>query len=394
MVDDGAGGADVRAQARTVLERHWEDKRGYCVPNAATYPHLWLWDSCFHAVIWAHLDDDRATRELDAALAGQLPGGLVPHMRYGAVPPDTWLGPRATTSSLAQPPMYGHAVKVLLSRGLAVSAETVARARRGLDWLWSRRRTERDLVYVVHPWEAGNDHSPRWDRWGAPGRSRTDYDRATRSAWNKAGMSAVEFDEDGAATWSSTFVVCPAGFNAYVAFNLAELAEALDDRVLADRAGRLSAAMDEHLWDEGQQLWADLPVVGGGDGLVTTPISDGAMGALVTADTARAHGALAQLDRPDRFGAPFGPTNVARTNPAYDPRAYWRGVAWPPLSYLLWLAQRRWGADEEAGALARRTRDAAVRSGWAEFWDPESGEGLGAIPQSWTGLVLAMPADR
>jgi glycogen debranching enzyme len=117
------------------------------------------------------------------------------------------------------------------------------------------------------------------------------------------------------------------------------------------------------------------------------------MGALVATNASRATAALAQLEMADRFSAPFGPTNVARSDPAYDPRMYWRGVAWPPLNYLLWLALRRWRRFDQADILALRTREAAFRNGWAEYWDPETGEGLGAIPQSWTGLVLAMTPD-
>jgi hypothetical protein len=393
MVDPESD-AELRDAVGSLLERHWDDARGFCVPNPVLYPHLWLWDSCFHAIIWAHLGDERAARELDAVLTGQLPGGLVPHMRYGGVAPDAWLGPLPTTSSLAQPPMYAHAIRVLLDGGIAVSSNSIARAQRGLDWLWSHRRTEQGLLYVVHPWEAGNDHSPRWDGWGAPGRTLDDYDRAARSAWNRARMADVTFDEDGAAAWSSTFVVCPAGFNAYVAYNLAELAHVLDDTELADRSQQLTAAMDDQLWDGEQGLWADLSVVGNEAALVSTPISDGVMGALVTADAERANAALDQLGVADRFDAPFGPTNVARSDPAYDPRMYWRGVAWPNLNYLLWLAMRRWRRFDDAAALARRTRTAAVRSGWAEYWDPETGTGLGAVPQSWTGLVVAMAPDE
>jgi len=363
------------------------------VPNPATYPHLWLWDSCFHAVVWAHLGDERASRELEAVLEGQLSDGLVPHMRYGGQAPDTWLGPLRTTSSLAQPPMFGHAVKVLLAHGITPSPQVVSRARRGLDWLWTHRRTELDLLYVVHPWETGNDHSPRWDGWGAPGRTRDDYDRAARTAWNKLRMGDVTFHDDGAAAWSSAFVACPAGFNAYVAFNLAELAQVLDDPTMAERARRIATAMDEHLWDDEQSLWADLALVGGHGSLDATPISDGVMGALVTSDAGRAEAALAQLELPHRFGARFGPTNVARSHPAYDPGMYWRGAAWPQLNYLLWLALRRWQRLDEATALALRTRGSAVRSGWAEYWDPETGAGLGAVPQSWTGLAVAMTVE-
>jgi hypothetical protein len=373
------------------MEAHWDETRGFCVPNPSTYPHLWLWDSCFHAVVWAHLGDPRATRELAAVLAGQLTEGLVPHMRYAGSAPDTWLGPVAGTSSLSQPPMFAHAAKVLAEHGFTPGAQVLARARRGLDWIWSRRRTHHGLLYVVHPWEAGNDHSPRWDDWGAPGRTALDYDQAARTAWNKQRMDDLTFHDDGAAAWSSTFVVAPAAFNAYAAFNMAELAHLLDDPELARRAASLADAMDVHLWDEEQQLWDDLAIVGGGPS-VRVPISDGVMGALATADRGRALAALDQLEDPQRFAAEFGPTNVARHHPAYDPAAYWRGAAWPHLSYLLWLAERRWGRTDRAAALADRTVSGALASGWAEYWNPETGEGLGATPQSWTALVVAMDA--
>lgn len=391
MSDVGDG--ELRHRVAALLEDHWDDARGYTVPNPSVYPHLWLWDSCFHAIVWATLGDARAGRELTAALAGQLPSGLVPHMRYGEAGPDTWLGPLERTSSLTQPPMYGHAARVLADHGMTPGEDLLIRARRGLDWLWDRRRTDLGLVYVVHPWEAGNDHSPRWDDWGGHGRTRADDDRAARTAWNKARMHDVAIADDGTASWSTSFVACPAGFNAYVAFNLRELATVLDDAVLGERAAVLAEAIDEHLWDAEEQLWADLPVVGGGPSC-RTPTSDGVLPALVTAEASRAAAALDQLADPTRFGAPFGPANVARTHPAYDPGTYWRGPAWPPLSYLFWLALDRRGLVDAAGDLRARTVEAAWRSGFAEYWDPEDGRGLGAVPQSWAGLVVAMAASR
>ena len=379
----------VRAEVRALLEAHWDEERGYCVPNPTTYPHLWLWDSCFHAIVWAHLGDQRAVTELEATLAGQLPGGLVPHMRYGGEPPDTFLGPLRETSSLTQPPMFGHAIRVVQQCGMRVPHRTLEQARRGLEWLWENRRTDDGLLFVVHPWEAGNDHSPRWDDWGAPGRTPADYDRAARTAWNKEVMHDVAFSDDGAAAWSSRFVACPAGFNAYAAFNLSELGDALDDDELRGWARQLADAIDAQLWAPDERLWVDAPVVGGGPS-VRTPISDGIMAALVTRDRDKAGSALDQLEEPDRFAAPFGPANVARSHPAYDPGMYWRGAAWPNLNYLLWLALRRWDRAAPAQMLAELTWAGARTSGWSEYWDAETGAGRGARPQSWTGLVLPM----
>ncbi|MET1085543.1 MAG: hypothetical protein ABWY04_00210 [Arthrobacter sp.] len=389
--DDGGtpDAAAVTVSVRQLMEAHWRADHGYSVPNPGTYPHLWLWDSCFHAIIWARLGDDRAVQELDAVLAGQLDNGMVPHMRYGGEGPDTWLGPLTKTSSLTQPPMFGHAVRVLSEAGIALSEDTVTKAKAGLDWLWEKRRTPEGLIYVVHPWEAGNDHSPRWDDWGAPGRTKEGYSRPARTAWNKERMKEVSFSADGAANWSTSFVSCPAAFNAYTAFNFRELAAVTGDAVLEARATELAAAMDEHLWDAEEQLWSDLAVVGGGPS-VRIPIGDGVMGALVTADLAKARTALKQLADPARFGSQFGPANVSREHPAYDPDTYWRGPAWPPLNYLFQQAFARQGMEAEAEWLAGLTARGAVTSGWAEYWNPENGRGLGAVPQTWAGLVIAM----
>lgn len=380
---------DLTERVAGLLQGNWIEEYGYCVPHRSTYPHLWLWDSCFHAIVWAALGDARAVRELDAVLHGQLDDGLIPHMRYGQQAPDTWLGPLSTTSSLAQPPMFGHAIRVLVDNGFMPSPESLEKARRGLDWLWNNRMTEDGLIYVVHPWEAGNDHGPRWDDWGAPGRVPEGYSRAARTQWNKDRMLDIAFASDGAAIWSSSFVAAPAAFNCYVAFNLRELAVVLADADMSDRADRLSAAIDDLLWDPEQGLWSDRAVVGGGES-VRVPISDGIMGALVTDDRRKAEAALQQLDDRRRFAAPFGPTNVARDHPSYDPGTYWRGPAWPPLNYLLWLAQRRWSRHAQADRLARQTMSAATKCGWAEYWNPETGAGLGSAPQSWAGLALAI----
>lgn len=383
----------LREDVRALLDNHWDADRGWCVPNPQTYPHLWLWDSCFHAIVWAHLDDPRAATELAAVVAGRTAGGMVPHMRYGGGPPDTWLGPLTGSSSITQPPLYGHAARVLAGRGIAVPTGTIEGMRQALDWLWGHRRDSNGLLYIVHPWEAGNDHSPRWDDWGAPGRTAEDYDRSARSAWNKARMLDVEFDADGAGLWSTSFVVCPASFNAYAAFSMAELAGLTGDTELLERSEALSAAMDALLWDEESGLWSDLALVGGGPS-VAIPISDGVMGALVTADEAKARRALGQLEDPGRFGADYGPGNVARTHPAYDPTMYWRGPAWPPLNYLFHLALRRWGMTDEADRVAQQTLAAARQNNWAEYWNPETGEPHGAAaPQTWTALVLAMDPE-
>jgi hypothetical protein len=382
----------ILTRARGVLEAHWRPEHGWTVPNAHTYPHLWLWDSAFHSIAWARLGDERAVPELLAILRGQIADGLVPHMRYAPGGPDTYLGPLPDRSSITQPPMYGHAIATLTAAGIDVSDEVRERATTALRWLWEHRRDpETGLIVIVHPWEAGNDHSPRWDGWGAPGRTKADYVQTVRSGWNKELLHACELDADGAAIWSSRFVAAPAGFNAYVAWNMRELAAVTGDAGLLDRATELADVIDQQLWNDKAGLWDDRAVVGGDGESIRTPISDGVMPALVTASAERANRALENLSDPAVFGGcPYGPANVSQSDASYDPDAYWRGAAWPNMSYLLWIAATRRGLTELADAIAEQTRAGAVASGWAEYWNPHDGTGHGAAPQSWTSLVATM----
>ncbi len=57
---------DVADAARTLLEGNWRegDYRGrhfaFSVPSPRSYPWQWYWDSCFHAIVRARYDQDRA----------------------------------------------------------------------------------------------------------------------------------------------------------------------------------------------------------------------------------------------------------------------------------------------------------------------------------------------
>ena len=83
----------LRQRALDILQAHWRPDVGYCVPNPATYPHQWLWDSAFHSVAWARLGDPRGVAELSSLVGGQLDCGMVPHMRYGPDPAGHLAGP-------------------------------------------------------------------------------------------------------------------------------------------------------------------------------------------------------------------------------------------------------------------------------------------------------------
>ncbi len=357
-----------------MMEAHWRPD-GHTVPNAGVYPWQWLWDSCFHAIIWAELGEpERAVTELRSALSVQDELGFVPHIRYAGMPsPHADLWGRPTTSSITQPPMYGHAVAELGRRGIEVPDDVRDRAVQGVRFLLDhRRRTAGGLVTVVHPWETGCDDSPRWDHW-VP-------DPWTVDRWfdvKGALLATVERAPGGAPLSNPSFAVAPAGFNALIAWNARELG-------LDEEADELAEALAAR-WHPALATWVDDGPSATTSGRVRTV--DALLPALVVPATHEAQRVAARhaLLDPTAFAASFGPPSVHRAEHAFDPRGYWRGSAWPQLTYLLWRA----GIAE----LGPRLVSGAEHSGLAEHWHPDSGEGLGARPQSWTGLAIVVTED-
>ncbi len=102
--------------------------------------------------------------------------------------------------------------------------------------------------------------------------------------------------------------------------------------------------------------------------------------------------ARAQLTDLAALGAPYGPRQVHRAEPTFDPAGYWRGSSWPQLTYLSWRAARWAGDGGSAASFQKSLSSAVLRNGFAEHWSPDSGDGLGASPQSWSTLAAVVSA--
>jgi hypothetical protein len=422
------GSSLPEATARMLYEA-WRAP-GYCVPNAQTYPHQWLWDSCFHALIWTGFHPERGVREVESALAHQLPSGFVPHMTYWQEPESArafW--GRGGTSTITQPPMYGHAVARLGAAGVAVPPTVMQRAAAGLlHLLESRTRTPSGLVAVFHPWETGCDDSPRWCPTDDPEWWRDRGRRLWRDVKHEL-VRSVRFDDDGTPVDNRGFVIGSVGFSALVAWNARELASVMTGeepsggwsngsssnrgesngarskvkgsdasgrsertarrlRVGADRLARAVAGR----WDRSLATWTDEPVSWGAlSSHSELPDPDPAvrtLDAMLALLIDHRADAVAELADGGGFNAGFGPRGVHRDEPGYDPDTYWRGPAWPQLGYLIWVALARAGSAPEAEQVRSALASGADRSGLAEFWNPDTGVGRGARPQTWTGLGL------
>jgi hypothetical protein len=431
----GAKTSGMSRLAAEVLRRN--DMGGWTRAAPELYPHQWSWDTGFIAVGLAHLDTARAARELRTLFAHQWRNGKVPHIVFNPeAPPESyfpgaehWISagefpdaPPAPpyTSALCQPPT--HAVGALRVWEVA-GGSTVARdflreiypkLLRWHRYLATARDPERSgLVTIYHPWESGTDNSPRWDSaleavevgdlppYGRqdlghvddPSERPTDAEYA-RYLWLVELIKRARCDERTLYR-SHPFLVKDVLFSAIlVAANeaLLEIAEAVgapdDERAeISTWAERGREGLDG-CWSPELGLSVDYDLRRDAS-LVARTVAGFAP--LVAGGSRRLGDLLRTLYSPDFLGHPglYRPLPPS-TSPAearFHPRSYWRGPVWPVLSWLLWRALTRAGEADLAATLRRVALEGLAEGGFAEYFEPLTGEPLGSDDQSWTAAV-------
>ena len=419
--------SDLKARSAAVMEAHWRQGKfakshkrwGYTCPNPERYEWQWLWDSCFHAVIWAELGQaDRGLLELETLLATMEPTGFLPHMNYVADPAaaqEFW--GRAGASSITQPPMFGHAIAELVRRGADVPEGLAAKAAAALRFFLAHRIGEPSgLAILCHPWESGADDSLRWDSFYP-----VPYGYPSWQSEKTKLLESIQRDSYGTPLSNPLFPAESAWFTAVIAFNIAELASTTDAIAATEADGLVEAV--ENSWDDDLRTWVDavtneIPDAsiedvqarridavtsesqisddsagekGSPSSTSSAPTLEALLGILADHNEDRLAKVCEDLFNPQKYGAPYGPAGASQSHEAYDGHGYWRGAAWPQLTYLLSHALQAKGRHKEAQLLNTQLQNGAIASGFAEHWHPRTAHPDGATPQSWTALAAIQP---
>jgi glucosylglycerate hydrolase len=437
-----AGGLDdVNPLAAGVLRRN--GIKSWTKPAPTLYPHQWSWDSAFIALGLAHVDNRRARDELESLFASQWATGKVPHIVFNPEAPPKSYFPDAErwnssalsqdapsgshTSGLCQPPVHAIAVRRIWETSRGKEEERVERARRFLSanyprlFAWHRYlATARDpegsgLVTIYHPWESGTDNSPRWDSaleavevGDLPPYTRYDLQHVTdpshrptdaeydRYLWLLELLKRERYDE--AEIYDShPFLVKDVLSSAIlVAANeaLLEIARVVgapeaDLALIEAWIGRGRNGLDGQ-WDPALKLCLDYDLRAGKPARVRTIAGFAPLIAGGLTDE-RLQDLLERLDSPAFAGNPRLhrplPPSTSPEEPAFHPRSYWRGPVWPVANWLLWWSLIRAGEPARAAHIRRETIGQLAESGFAEYFEPFTGEPLGSHEQSWTAAI-------
>ncbi len=381
--------SEIARLAHGVLEASWAsgERRGvpyaYTRPSPTRYPWQWYWDSCFAAIVWRRFEAGRSRTELETLLGAMREDGFIGHVVFWDQP-LSWrrlvyynvTSRHAEMTGTIQPPLLAWAWRIAV--GDPAEEPRIARHH---EWLRANRDLDGDgLLWIVQPDESGLDSSPKYDEvWGRL--RHASYGFPLLVARNRhLGWDARRIRDRG---WP---VLCEVMTN--VLWNLARIA-----------AGEpsITPAIVDRLWDERRGLFLDEVQPGGARPAVSTWA---ALSPLALPDLPEEIGRRLveeHLLDPARYWLDVPPTSVSAQEPAFEPNRgpgwklrYWRGPTWVNAAWMLSIGLRRLGYEERADEMAARLTATVMREGLREYYDPNTGEGLGAREFAWTSLICEL----
>lgn len=386
--------SDVVLGAQRLLEGNWREGRtesglvfGYTCPDEAKYPDQFFWDSCFHALAWSRIDPTRAMRELRSLGAGQQATGLIGHTTF-------WQGPvrasraftynllhrRAFQTATIQPPLLGWVWADVAERAgdAQFAEEGRALIRRFHDYLDRARADADGLIGILQPDETGLDATPAYDLplgW----RSHPKVGFLALQAFNR--RRGYDYRR----------VVADGGFHATdVLVNVAwilgwEGLARLGDPEAAARAEQLTEALVKRLFDRKAGIFfaegpsGDLLRVSTWAGLA--PLALNRLPADIGHRIVNEH-----LLNPQCFWLDYPVPSTAACEQSFVPGSdrylwierYWRGPTWLFSTWFILRGLLRLGYEAQTTHLVDRTLALVRRSGFREYFNPITGEGMGA----------------
>lgn len=428
--------ASLSDQAKAVLKAN--DRGTFTVPAAGIYPHQWLWDSCFIAIGQAHYDVERAKMELLSLLRAQWKNGMLPHMIFSPGIKQaryhgdwrSWLSPLSpddvSTSGITQPPMLAEAVvrvgeKLPLTERRSWYRQMWPHLLAYHEWLYSERDPHGEgLVLLIHPWETGLDNTPPWMAelrqhllpwWirliaklhvdGALSIFRSDtriVDPAERldniealALYDaKLRLRRKAYDTDKILD-HSLFSIEDLTFNCILIranTHLQKIALSIREEVPPGLLKRMKSAEDalEQLWDpyDGQYFSRDFVT----HRLLTEPSIATFMPLYAGSITKERAAQIVKLLESERlFGTAFPVPSTPVNSAWFNPVCYWQGPTWVNMNWLIIDGLKRYGYHQHAEALREATLEMVANAGWREYFNPLTGEGLGAKDFSWTAAL-------
>ncbi|MCA9361647.1 hypothetical protein KC845_03780 [Candidatus Kaiserbacteria bacterium] len=386
------------------------DGNFYTLPSSELYPFQWLWDSCFHALIYNQLGDtDHAKQELLSATAKPLPNGLLPHIIYWQKPPagvswgreqrgdviDAAWGTEGV-SAITQPPLIARAV---------LDTYQHTQDDKFLKTIWPRlvnyfsylrnQRTYQDteLLYIINPDESGEDNSPRYDTALSLSPRHSKEDSLDKRIDLMHANATCQYDTK--VCMLDHFAVIDVGFNAIYLDGLeamSTLSKILEEDNLLHQYKNVSKKLADEM--RNKLLVGDvylsfnilnkqsIPILTWN---IFMPLFCGLLSKIEAKDLVTNY-----LLNPTLFYTSYGIPTTALNEISFDDSedGFWRGPIWHAPHFFIEQGLRRYGFSNLANELNIKSLNLIKQSGFREHYHHKTGQGLGATGFTWGALTL------
>ncbi len=404
---------EIRRLAKDLLTGNlvYGDDFFYTCPSVGTYQHQWLWDSCFHAIVWSHFNPQNAKKELITLIKKQFSNGSVPHMNYwksasGLIPRlADWLygriWPEKNRSRITQAPVIAQAVEVVFNatQDQNFLEQMIKPLQNYFDWIHLERneRISGDgLVSVVHPWETGMDLLPIWDH----------IHHIKRLFTLRAGLwlskiikkyNKVDWDIEKIKELD-LFLVKDVAFNViYILnlFSLANLCDSLDQREDGDiyraRAKAAIMALEKKCWDDKTDFFYSIHSI---EDTILPEITISGLFPICLDITRKKLDALVKehLLNENEFWLPYPIPSVAKSSSKFKAKGssmvLWRGPTWLNCNWYIVKGLQHHGFDAYASEIIQKMVEMIKISGFREQYNPFTAQAYGAKNFGWSTLIV------
>ena len=381
-------------------------ENSFVVTSLTGYPFQWFWDSCFHAIALIHIDLNQAKAELDTLMSAALTNGFIPHIIFWESEKRDYFLSRnlvATInpnfSSTIQPPILAYAVErvyhatgdeAFLQRSLPVLVKYYR-------WLKENRDPDDDgLLAIIQPEEAGTDCSPKYDEiLGLTDLSNKGFIEALNKIYSS--YELIRSDETGMLN-ADVFHVEDVLVNSIYALGLQSLARLLGNWIesleFRDDASKTMESLVNKCWDVDTEAFLDL------NGLQEIPNRTVTISSLMPIILPDLSPDIVKrlvekwIISEDHFWLPYPLPSVPASNSKFipgDPHGFiWRGPSWINTNWFITKGLKLHGYQELADDISAKSLACIQQSGFREYYNPYTGEGLGAKNFGWSTLILDM----
>lgn len=291
----------------------------WTTPDRIPHRNMWLWDSVFHSLALKYISNELAYESLKAVIDTQREYGFIPHMSSPYY-----------SSTITQPPLLAWGLWEIykVTQDKEIIEENYFSLKKYLEWNLKNRDLNKNYLCEWHIeenplsrcGESGMDNSPRFDK--------------------ASSMDAVDF-------------------SAFMANEIEILIKMADILGYYQERSKLKALYEKlkeninlFLWDDEDKFYYDREITGNFIKVKTvasfTPLFAGIV------DKERAKYLVRHLLDENEFNTAFPIPSVAKDEPTYSTDC-WRGPTWINYNYLVIKGLTRYGYNELAKDLARKT---------------------------------------